>query len=168
MIVEKTQPTKTLPELIPLSVWFRELEPAARTHGSALARATEAARVLLANPQEVGVLHGDIHHDNVLDFGTRGWLTIDPKRLYGERGFEYAILFCDPDIGGPSCKVATIPERFARRLEIVVERSGLQRQRLLQWIIAWTGLSAAWIIGDGDDPAVDLAIAALAVDALDG
>jgi streptomycin 6-kinase len=37
-----------------------------------------------------------------------------------------------------------------------------------QWIIAWTGSSAAWIIGDGDDPGVDLAIAALAVDALDG
>ena len=45
-------------------------------------------------------------------------------------------------------------------LDIVVAQSGLQRKRLLQWIIAWTGLSAAWFIGDGDDPAVDLAVSA--------
>ena len=159
--------SKPLPELVPLSVWFRQLEPAARTHGGVLAQAAETARDLLASPQEVGVLHGDVHHDNVLDFGARGWLAIDPKRLFGERGFEYAILFCDPDIGDPACKVATIPERFTRRLDIVVAQSGLQRERLLQWIIAWTGLSAAWFIGDGDDPAVDLAVSALATAPLD-
>jgi streptomycin 6-kinase len=52
-------------------------------------------------------------------------------------------------------------------LDIVVAQSGLQRKRLLQWIIAWTGLSAAWFIGDGDDPAVDLAVSALGTAAKD-
>jgi streptomycin 6-kinase len=154
---------KPLPELIPLSAWFRELAPAASTHGGILARAAEAARFLLADPREVGVLHGDIHHDNVLDFDERGWLAIDPKRLQGERGFDYANLFCNPDTGDPSCHVARLPDRFARRLDIVVERSGMERRRLLQWIIAWTGLSAAWFIGDGQSPEVDFRIAALAL-----
>jgi streptomycin 6-kinase len=42
------------------------------------------------------VLHGDIHHDNVLDFGARGRLAIDPKGLLGERGFEFAIFLPTP------------------------------------------------------------------------
>src|SRR5262249_49598177 len=139
----------------------------AAAHGGVLARSADTARRLLAAPQNVGALHGDIHHDNVLDFGARGWLAIDPKRLYGEPGFDYANLFCNPDMDHPSPAVATLPERFARRLEIVVERAGMDRHRLLQWIVAWTGLSAAWIIGDGDHPAVDLQIAELAIAALD-
>jgi len=59
--------------------------------------------------------------------------------------------------------VATLPDRFARRLQIVVERSGIDRRRLLHWIIAWSGLSAAWFIGDGTDPDIDLRIAELAL-----
>jgi len=41
----------------------------------------------------------------------------------------------------------------------VVDASGLERRRLLQWVVAWCGLSAAWYLGDGDDAAVDLNIA---------
>jgi Aminoglycoside/hydroxyurea antibiotic resistance kinase len=46
------------PELVPLPHSFRELEPAAATHGGILVRCAEAARALLAEPREVGVLHG--------------------------------------------------------------------------------------------------------------
>jgi streptomycin 6-kinase len=63
----------------------------------------------------------------------------------------------------PDPPVAVQPERFHRRLEIVVAKSGMERERLLQWILAYTGLSAAWMIGDGDHPAVDLAVAELAL-----
>jgi streptomycin 6-kinase len=38
--------------------------------------------------------------------------------------------------------------------------------RLLKWIIAYTGLSAAWLIEDGASPARGLAIGALAEAAL--
>lgn len=159
---------KPRPELVPLASWFRDLEPAAAGHGGILVRSAEAARALLAEPREVAVLHGDLHHDNVLDFGPRGWLAIDPKRLVGERGFDFANIFTNPDLADPTRPVATEPGRFARRLEVVVEASGLERQRLLRWILAWTGLSAAWYLGD-DDPlaAIDLAIAALAAAELD-
>jgi streptomycin 6-kinase len=146
-----------LPELVPLSWWFRELEPAASAHGGILALAASTARELLAMPREVGVLHGDIHHDNILDFGPRGWLAIDPKRLVGERGFDYANLFCNPDR-----ERATAPRRFRRRIEVVATAAGLERQRLLRWILAWAGLSAAWWLGDGMSPETDLAVAALA------
>lgn len=160
--------TKPLPNLVPLSQWFRDLEPAAATHGGMLSLAAETARELLTDPRDVGVLHGDIHHDNILDFGERGWLAIDPKRLFGERSFDYANLFCNPDLADPAYPVATTPGQFERRVEVVSEMAGLERKRLLQWILAWSGLSAAWFLADGETPEIEinLRIAELAAAAL--
>jgi streptomycin 6-kinase len=159
---------RPLPELIPLEHWFRELEPAAAKHGGILGLCAQTARPLLAEPRDVGVLHGDLHHDNVLDFGKRGWLAIDLKHLVGERGFDFANIFTNPDLADPTRPVATEPGRFARRLEVVSEAAGLERQRLLRWILAWTGLPAAWFLGDGDPlAAIDLRVAELAAAELD-
>lgn len=146
------------PALVALTPWFRDLWPAAETHGGILARSADTARELLAHPQDVVVLHGDIHHDNVLDFGARGWLAIDPKGLIGERGFDYANLFCNPETDIE----VTAPDRFRRRLAIVAEASGIERERLLHWILAWAGLSAAWWLSDGVQPEIDFRIAELA------
>src|SRR5690606_26344743 len=61
-------PRAVLPpaNLIPLDLWFRELDGAAARHGGLFLRAAATARVLLAEPRDVVPLHGDIHHDNVL------------------------------------------------------------------------------------------------------
>ena len=149
--------SKSLPELVPLTHWFQELFPLAKQEGGVLARAATVARELLAHPQDVGVLHGDIHHQNVLDFGARGWLAIDPKRLHGERGFDYANIFCNPD-GTTALK----PGRLARQVDVVASATKLERQRLLQWIVAWSGLSAAWMMRDGTATPDNLKITELA------
>lgn len=125
-------------ELIPLDCWFRELAPAALRRRGVLTRAAAAAEELLGEPREVGVLHGDIHHGNVLDFGLRGWLAIDPKGLVGERGFDFANIFCSPDL-----EIAVAPGRVRRQVQVVAEAAGLERTRLLKWILAYAGLSAA-------------------------
>jgi streptomycin 6-kinase len=103
------------------------------------------------------VLHGDLHHDNVLDGGPRGWLAIDPKGLIGERGFEYANLFRNPDI-----EIALAPGRLRRQVGVVARQARLDPKRLLQWIFAYAALGAAWSQGSGQDPRPGLAIAELA------
>jgi streptomycin 6-kinase len=159
--------SRALPDLTPLAQWFQALAPAARIHGGILCRCAEAAEILLRDPREVVVLHGDLHHGNVLDFGERGWLAIDPKHLVGERGFDFANIFTNPDLTDPAQPVAVEPGRFARRLEIVAKTARLDRFRLLCWILAWTGLSAAWFLEDGDPKAeIDLHVAQLAADAM--
>lgn len=155
------------PDLISLEDGFAELWPAASAQGGILARCAATARELLAQPREVVSLHGDLHHDNVLDFGARGWLAIDPAGMLGERGFDFANIFTNPDLTDPTRPVATRPGRFARRVEVVAQSAGLERRRLLCWILAWAGLSAAWFLGDGDPAAIDLEIAALAAAELD-
>ncbi len=149
------------PDLCPLRIRFQELGTAARSHGGIFAVAMTELGGLLAHPRETGVLHGDIHHDNVLDFGTKGWLAIDPKGLVGERGYDYANLFRNP--GGD---VAMQPGRFERQVELVAACASLERTRLLRWILSVMALSAAWHLNDRERPETTLAIAALAAAAL--
>ncbi|OWV70129.1 3'-kinase [Rhizobium sp. R634] len=134
---------KPLPDPIPLSRWFRDLEPAAGKYGGTLADCSAIANALLADPREPAVLHGDIHHQNILDFGARGWLAIDPKRLHGERGFDFANIFANEEL-----PTITDRARFRRQLAIVSAEARLEPKRLLQWIAAYSGLSAAWFLGD--------------------
>jgi streptomycin 6-kinase len=147
--------------LVPLDRWFASLSVAERAHGGTFTNSAVAAEELLAEPRDVVVLHGDYHHDNVLDGGERGWLVIDPKGLIGERGFEYANLFRNP-----TAEQALAPGVLARRAAIVAERARLEPRRLLKWVLAYAGLGAAWSIESGHDPAPGLAIAAAAAAAL--
>ena len=142
------------PERVSLPRWFRALEGA--TEGI-LKRAAETAQELLAAPRELTTLHGDIHHGNILHFGSHGWLAIDPKGLVGERGFDFANTFLNPDQA-----TATAPGRLVRQSQVVAEAAGLERPRLLKWILAYAGLSAVWALEAGDEPALALAVARLA------
>jgi streptomycin 6-kinase len=145
------------PALVPLERWFAELAPAAARHGGILLQSARVARTLLASPQEIRVLHGDLHHGNVLDAGPRGWLAIDPKGLLGERGFDFANIFCNPDHA-----TATTPGRLARQASVVATAAGLEQGRLLRWILAYAGLSAAWTLNEGRNACTALAVARLA------
>jgi streptomycin 6-kinase len=97
-----------LPDLMPLPTWFEALSPAARTHGGLLAEADAVTRELLAAPREQAVLHGDLHHGNLLDGGERGWLAIDPKALWGERTFDFVNI-----LRNPAPAIALVPPRPA-------------------------------------------------------
>ena len=150
------------PDLVPLARWFAALVPAARTHGGLLAKADAAAQALLAAPRDVVVLHGDIHHGNVLDGGERGWLAIDPKGLSGERTFDFVNILRNPDAA-----TALAPGRFDRQVTLLADAASLDRRRLLQWTLAFAGLSAAWHLADGTCADLDLAVAGLAVTSID-
>jgi len=60
----------------------------------------EGARVeledLCSSGQASAVLHGDLHHDNILRAAREPWLAIDPKGRVGEPICEYAALVRNP------------------------------------------------------------------------
>ena len=140
------RPSRPPPTLRPLGAWFRCLWPTAGREGGIFAQAAGAARRMLAEPQDVAVLHGDLHHGNVLDFGSVGWLAIDPKGLIGERGYDFANLVCNP------WPEADDPDRFERRLCLVASTAKVDPRRIRQWVLAYAGLSAAWTL-ESDMPA---------------
>jgi streptomycin 6-kinase len=145
------------PPAMPLADWFTALHRAAERDGGLFAAGDRVARALLADLRDQTLLHGDIHHFNILHSPTRGWLAIDPKGLVGERTYDFANIFCNPD---PA--TAEAPGRLARQIDVIATAAGLDRRRLLQWVLAHACLSAAWLIEDGGTPAPRLAVAVLA------
>lgn len=69
--------------------------------------------------------------------------AIAEARAHGERGFDFANIFANEEL-----PVITDPARFRRQLAIVSAEAKLEPKRLLQWIAAYSGLSAAWFLGD--------------------
>ncbi len=84
----------------------------------------------------------------------------------GERAFDFANIFTNPDLSDPEPAVAIIRETFERRLDIVTMQAALERPRLLRWIVAWAGLSAAWMPEDGASPCISLCVAELGLASL--
>ncbi len=154
------------PDLVPLEAWFHPLHAAGGVQGGWLAEASRAASTLVGEGRDATVLHGDLHHGNVLQFGDRGWLAIDPKGLVGDSGFDYAPMFLFPDLLDEDCLVARDPARFHARVAVVARESGLDRPRLLSWVLSWAGLSAAWWLQMGRSPHVQATVAEMAATAL--
>jgi streptomycin 6-kinase len=134
--------------LTPLRQWFSSLYD----HESAvpiLGRCAAVARDLIATESDIVPLHGDLHHDNVLDGGARGWLAIDPKALLGERAYEVANLLGNP---WPHGHIVHHPIRMRHLAEFYAARLGLEVERVVAFAFAHAGLAASWDMEDGADP----------------
>ncbi|MEE1889522.1 aminoglycoside phosphotransferase family protein [Pseudomonas carassii] len=57
---------------------------------------------------------------------------------------------------------------FARRIAIISAVAGIDARRFLQWVLAWAGLLATWMIEDGIEPDSRLEMAKQAALALNG
>lgn len=131
------------PELFDLPTWFQHLFSHADGLGAFHRRGADTAAMLFDEPREAFVLHGDLHHGNVLDFGERGWLAIDPKGLFGEAAFDYCNLLCNP-----SHERALARGRLERQFGVVVASTGVEAARLADWLVAWSALSSTWFTID--------------------
>ena len=162
-------------ELPTLRRWFRELladdasalgtllgDPASAAF---LERGRELAGRLLdtTTPADVVVLHGDLHHMNVLEFAPGDWRAIDPKGIIGHRAFDATAMFSNPD---PA--TARNPQLFTERVGLVSRSLGLSRTALLEWVVARSALSAVWSLQDGllDDALATVELGRLAEDGL--
>lgn len=101
---------------------------------------------LLATPETPQLLHGDLHHDNVLLAGSR-WRVIDAKGVVGDPGYETGLLFYNPL---PSlCSLPNPRALLARRLDQLSADLGMDRARIRGWGLAQCVLSACWELEDG-------------------
>jgi len=149
--------------LKPLRGWFRSLFNKAamdRQNGvdSIYVRAGCIAEALFAQPLDVCVLHGDIHHANIRHRAGRGWLAFDPKGLLGERTYDAANTLCNP-LDMPA--LVHNEARLLNNAAILAQGMGVDRVRLLAFVYVYTCLSASWYVEDGEEPSDDLTIAGL-------
>ena len=100
---------------------------------------------LLASQGPPVLLHGDLHHWNILQNGEE-WYAIDPQGFAGEAEYEIGALMRNPIpmiFDWPD-----LAKRQARRLDILCEMLSFDRQRLVGWAFAQEVLSAWWAYED--------------------
>jgi streptomycin 6-kinase len=114
-----------------------------------LDRASELFADLAASQAARRLLHDDLHHDNILFDANRGWLATDPKGVLGEPAYEIGAALRNPT-EDPNWFAR--PSIIDRRVRIVSDSLGLDRQRVLGWAFAQAVLSAVWSLEDGLDP----------------
>jgi streptomycin 6-kinase len=115
---------------------------------SLVERAEASFRELLASMSEPTLLHGDLHHWNILSAEREPWLAIDPKGVIGEPAYEVGAW-----LRNPFPDILSLPNPvslLARRVDQFVEGTGFVRDRIVAWAFAQTVLSAWWSFEDSD------------------
>ena len=102
---------------------------------------------LLASSASPVVLHGDLHHGNILSVGTRGWLAIDAKGLVGEPACEAGGSFLWNNL--PSVAGQGSARILARRVTQLAAAWGVERERVRRWGLVQGVLAGTWSVGKG-------------------
>lgn len=108
-----------------------------------------AAEATFADLTPVGppmLIHGDLHHGNILSAQREHWIAIDPKGLVGAPGYDAGNFLRSNLEAMPDPKAALI-----RRIDILSAELGMERDDLRRWSLAQAVLSAWWSIEDHGD-----------------
>jgi len=109
------------------------------------------------------LLHGDLHHDNILS-STAGWKMIDPHGYVGDPVAEVGTMIRNPIDCFP--KNDSLKKIVEKRLRILAEELPFDFQKIRAWAFCMTVLSAAWTVeGTGHPLPIELEVAA-AIDQL--
>ncbi|WP_059170390.1 aminoglycoside phosphotransferase family protein [Bacillus sp. FJAT-27445] len=97
----------------------------------------------LAEMGDEQLLHGDLHHENILYSQGRGWLAIDPKGVAGNPYFDLVSFLVNYINEKPDPKGL-----LKLRVELISKELGIDRELLLKAAIALATLFACWGIED--------------------
>jgi streptomycin 6-kinase len=150
------RPPPSEPGLIQLSDWvkgFRRLR--LRFEGGTgpldrglVERAESAANNLLARDYVPQLIHGDLHHFNMVS-SERGWLAIDPKGVIGPAEYEVGPFLINPWV--VSGVRSDTPALMQARIGILSERLGFEERRMRSWALTHAVLSAWWSLEEHGD-----------------
>ena len=159
----------TLHHFIKLSDWFDGLNNLRPTFNGGtgpfpetlVERVERSVKDFLAENHKPVLMHGDFHHFNILS-SERGWLIIDPKGVIGPAGYEVGPFLINP--WGDLLREMDYRRMTKRRIDILHERLGFERERILEWGLAHAVLSAWWGIEDNTGWDYALAFAKMIAD----
>ena len=106
-------------------------------------RATFVFKELCANCTNDIILHGDLHHDNILQNGT-SWSVIDPHGYVGDPCAEVGPMIFNPL--GCFPKHLPMEKVIESRLNILAEMLPFDLERIKAWAFCLALRSAAWDI----------------------
>ena len=155
----KATSTDDLPDLVTRARAFDRYTPGPLPT-DLVRRAGGLMRELCADAPARVVLHGDLHHDNILR-ATRGeWLAIDPHGLVGDPGYETASLLFNPE---PDDRDPALTALVPARVEQLADELAMPVDRVVAWGFVKAVLSDVWTAEDWTPGAPDPASRALDV-----
>jgi len=83
-------------------------------------------RELCASATDRVVLHGDLHHDNILLATREAWLAIDPHGIVGDPGYEVGAPLFNPD---PDNRDETLTALVPSRIEQLADELAMPVDR---------------------------------------
>jgi streptomycin 6-kinase len=140
-----------------LTIWFRAFARLRdRFEGGSgpfpaelISKAEDTFAELNATSDHNVLLHGDLHHANILFSEKRGWIAIDPKGIVGDPGFEIGAFMLN-QLTCNSSESAT-KDILDERLSIFSDELQINRGRLSRWAFCHALLSAVWDFEDAAD-----------------
>ena len=126
---------------------------------SLVKKAQRYAKEIEATSVSNGLLHGDLHHYNILHDAKRGWCAIDPKGMEGDAYFD-VVPFLFNELGGQ--------DMLKMRVEAICHLLQLEEGRLLKASIALLTLQTCWAVEDGEESGKMLRTVRWLEDLLDG
>jgi streptomycin 6-kinase len=91
------------------------------------------------------VLHGDLHHDNIIA-DKSDWKAIDPHGYVGDPAAEVGAMIRNALDDIPES--SPIANRVHRRLQILADELPYNPQKIANWAFCLTALSGAWSMED--------------------
>ncbi len=128
--------------------WLEALDGDLEIPVHTLQKAREIRDKLLKTAEPDVLLHGDLHHDNLLQ-NVNDWLVIDPKGVIGESAYEVAAFIRNPipellnHDDAPNIIQGRVT-RFAAALE-------LPERRIIDWCFVQAVLAWIWALEDDCD-----------------
>jgi len=104
-------------------------------------RAGGLMRELCESATDRVVLHGDLHHDNILRATREPWLAIDPHGIIGDPGYEVGALLFNPD---PDNRDETLTALVPSRVEQLADELAMPVERVVAWGFVKAVLSDVW------------------------
>lgn len=117
-----------------------------------IGRAQKFASHLLANQSDVCLLHGDIHHENIIQDEKGAWIAIDPQPLIGPRAYDCVNALHNPH------KMPQLTENTSRLLQqtdTLSQIMGIDRQSIINYAFVYGCLSACWSMEDDGESYAD-------------
>ena len=143
-----------------VTTWLAALDDDWHLPTHHLDRARELSQQLLAtNPAHEVLLHGDLHHDNIIMCSDKAWIALDPKGVVGDPAYEVGAFIRNPKPELLNCP--DLSDLLRQRITLFAAALGCDAQRIHHWTYVQAILAACWNIEEGHDPAYFLHVAQL-------